>query len=122
MSQFASSILFSIDTALQLNGGVNKETITTTKTLTYRDSTVQLITPSGGSKTVKLPALKGGVQFLIANLDPSNTLKVWTPTDVELVTLAANSSSTPVGSSCLCWCDGSVWTCITIISHIGFSA
>ena len=38
MAQYASSVLFSIDTALQLKNGLNIETLTSaTKDLTYQD-------------------------------------------------------------------------------------
>ena len=93
MAQYASNILFSIDTALQLKNGVNKETINAQKNLTNQDSTVQFITPSGGTQIVKLPAVRSGLSFLICNLDTTNTLKVWTNTDVELVNMAANNSA-----------------------------
>ena len=122
MAQFASNILFSIDTALQIKGGVNKETIVAQNNLTNQDSTVQFITPSGGAQIVKLPAVRSGLSFLICNLDPANTLKVWTNTDVELVNMAANNSAAPTTTSVYCWSDGTVWCSMILVSYSAFSA
>ena len=122
MSQYASNVLFSIDTALQRKGGVNKETIVAQKDLTYQDASVQFITPSGGTQTVKLPPVKSGCSFLVCNLDPPNTCRVWTNTDVELITLAANSTGTPAKSSIYCWSDGVVWCGAILVSASVFSA
>ena len=56
MATYASDVLFSIDTALQLVNGLNAETITTNKTLTYKDSTVQALKNVTGGLDVILPA------------------------------------------------------------------
>ena len=104
-----------------LRGGVNKETITTTKVLTYRDSTVQAITPSGGTKIVKLPAGKEGATFLICNLDGANALDVQTAAGVSLKTLAANNSGTPAVSIVECWYSGALWGAICKTGDIAFA-
>jgi hypothetical protein len=121
MSEYASNVLFSIDTALQRKGGVNLETIVATKNLTYQDSSVQFITPSGGTKTVMLPPVKSGCSFLVCNLSTTQVLKVRTYTDVGLEDLEANSGATPAKSSIYCWSDGVVWCCMIIVSYSGFS-
>ena len=48
-----------------LRGGVNSETITTNKTLTYSDSTYQLLKTTTGSLDVILPGPKDGASFWI---------------------------------------------------------
>ena len=122
MAQFASNILFSIDTALQIKGGVNIESISAQKNLTNRDSTVQFITPTGGTQTVLLPPVRDGLSFLICNLSAAEVLKVRTNTDVGLEDLAASNGAAPGKSSIYCWSDGAVWACMIVVSYSGFSA
>ena len=79
MAQLANSILFSIDSALQVKSGLNVETIVAHKGLDYASSPVQIITNgTGAPKEVRLPgfsagvSVKSGVQYMIrcAGADP----------------------------------------------------
>ena len=57
---------FKIPRHLVQPGGVNIESITTDKTLTYADSTYQIITSGGaGANDLNLPANKDGAVFWV---------------------------------------------------------
>ena len=122
MANYNGSSAFTIPRPIRIKDGINKETIVGTKTLTYSDSQIQAITPSGGSRIIVLPAIKDGAYFTIVNLDSSNTLTVHTPAGVGLATLLANSSVTPVASGVKCFCNGALWIGIHFNCSIGFSA
>tara|TARA_Y100001963_G_scaffold140650_1_gene207934 strand:- start:208 stop:549 length:342 start_codon:yes stop_codon:yes gene_type:complete len=109
MAQFASNVLFSIDTAIQQKNGVNDELITVNKTLTYQDSSVQILKNStAGSLNVVLPAYKSGTAFWIANRSSSTSqISVQQPGGAGgVVTLAAS------GEASYIVCDGSTWTAL----------
>jgi hypothetical protein len=122
MANYTGSSAFTIPRPIRIKDGVNKETIAGTKTLTYVDSQVQAITPSGGSRTIVLPALKDGAYFTIVNLDTTHALDVNTPAGAKIVTLAANNTGSPAASGVQCFCDGSVWIGIHITCSMAFSA
>lgn len=117
MSQYASSILFSIDTALQKNGGVHVGAIAAALSLTYQSSTIQILTnSSGGAIDVKLPAptygtgaLKSGLQYWIRNDDSSNAgLNINHEGGGTLLTIAA-------GEVALVACDGTNWALVITV-------
>ena len=59
---------FKIPRHLILKGGVNVETITGVRTMTYKDSQVQILDNSTGSALdCKLPAAKEGAFFFLHN-------------------------------------------------------
>ncbi len=102
-SEFASDVLFSIDTALQLKNGLNAETITTNKTLTYRDSTIQALKNTTGGLDVILPAPKSGCVFWIkSRASSSSNIDVKDHNSASIAVLSA-------GNSVLVACDDSAW-------------
>ena len=108
MAQLASTILFSIDTALQVKGGINVETITVFNALTYRSSPVQLLTNgTGGGLEVRLPGytstvqVKDGVQFII-RCSGANDLVIKKEGAVTLATLTT-------GQVGIFMADGTTW-------------
>mgnify|MGYP003147096631 CR=1 FL=1 len=106
MAQFASNILFSIDTALQQKGGVNEEVITTSKTLTYQDSTIQIIkNNTAGVLNVTLPEFKEGTIFFVR-------CKASSGANLSLQNPASSPGGVQVlapGEACLVACEGTVW-------------
>ena len=103
MAQFASDVLFSIDTALQLKNGLNAETIATNKTLTYRDSTVQALKNVTGTLDVILPAAKSGCGFWIKSRASSTS-------NIVVKDSAGNTFATlGAGNSVYVVADDSAW-------------
>lgn len=103
MATYASDVLFSIDTALQLKNGLNVETITTAKTLTYKDSTYQALKNVTGTLDVNLPSPKSGCNFWIkSRASSSSNIVVKDHLGNSMGTLAA-------GNSVLVVCDDSAW-------------
>ena len=103
MAEFASDILFSIDTALQLKNGLNAETITVSKTLTYQDSTYQALKNTTGALDVILPSPKSGCHFWIkSRASSSSNIVVKDHLGSSIKTLAA-------GDGVLFCCDDSAW-------------
>ena len=107
MAEFASDILFSIDTALQLKNGLNAETITAPKVLTYQDSTYQALKNITGSLDVTLPTPKSGCSFWIkSRATSSSNIIVKDHNAATLKTLTA-------GDGVLVSCDDSAWYDLT---------
>lgn len=69
---------FKIPRHIVLKGGVNKQDLTTNKTLTYKDSTFQIFTVATGAEAViTLPKPKNGAIFCIRVFaGSSQTLRV----------------------------------------------
>ena len=69
---------FNIPRHIVLKGGVNKQDLTTNKTLTYKDSTFQIFTVATGAEAViTLPKPKNGAMFCIRVFaGSSQTLRV----------------------------------------------
>tara|TARA_Y100001963_G_scaffold160196_1_gene268866 strand:+ start:427 stop:756 length:330 start_codon:yes stop_codon:yes gene_type:complete len=108
MAEYASDILFSIDTALQLKNGLNAETITTPKVLTYQDSTFQALKNVTGSLDVTLPSPKSGCNFWIkSRASSTSNIVVKDHNAATVQTLAA-------GNSVLVACDDSAWYNIVV--------
>lgn len=64
MASYNSSQAFKVARHFQYKNGINIETITADKTLTYKDSFVQILTnDKGSSATIKVPPKKDGVMF-----------------------------------------------------------
>ena len=103
MAEYASDILFSIDTALQLKNGLNAETITTPKVLTYQDSTFQALKNVTGSLDVTLPSPKSGCQFWIKSRASSTSNIVVKDHN------AATVQTLPANTAVLVDCDDSAW-------------
>ena len=123
MASYNGSQLFTIPRPIRIKDGVNSEIITAQKTLTYKDSQVQMISPhTAGVKTIKLPALKDGAYFYIYNKDTVSTLTVKTPADTTLMTLAANDPVTAAASGSFIWSDGTKWDGVQITCSIFHAA
>jgi hypothetical protein len=117
MAQYASNVLFSIDTALQLKNGLNIETLTAaTKDLTYQDSTFQVL-EAHASGDLKLPLPKSGTFFFICNTSGGNVLAVKLQSGTVVINLVANNAGTPAASTCLCFSDGTDWKAQVFTSH-----
>ena len=117
MAQYASNVLFSIDTALPLRNGLNIETLTAaTKDLSYQDSTFQVL-EAHASGDLKLPLPKSGTFFFICNTSGSNVLAVKLQSGTVVINLAANNAGTPAASTCLCFSDGTDWKAQVFTSH-----
>ena len=103
MAEFASDILFSIDTALQLKNGLNVETITVSKTLTFQDSSIQILRNETGGMDCNLPALKSGCRFWIKSHGSSTSATaVKAHLGNTIATLTANDSV-------MVACDDTAW-------------
>ena len=85
-------------------GGVNPETITTNKTLTYTDSQYQLLKNTTGSLDVILPAYSDGAYFWIKSRASSSSNIVVKNADGDtLATLAAGQAVLMVSTSSAWW-------------------
>lgn len=103
MASYASDILFSIDTALQMKGGLNAEAITVNKSLTYKDSTFQALKNVTGGLDVSLPAPKSGCSFWIkSRASSTSNITVKDHSGSSIRVLAA-------GDGVLVACDDSAW-------------
>ena len=107
MAKYKGSSKFVIPRPILYKDGVNVETITVNRTLTYLDSMIQLITNStAGSLNVVLPAEKNGATFWIKNQAGSaSAISVNTPGGSGAAALAA-------GETVLVVCDGTNWTAV----------
>ena len=78
MSSFGDKAEFQIPRHIVLKNGVNKQDLTTNKTLTYSDSTFQIYTVATGAEAViTLPKPKSGAIFCIRVFSGSTqTLRV----------------------------------------------
>lgn len=119
MAQFASDVLFSIDTALQLRNAVNVQSLPASNTeLTYQSSTIQIVEAGTAGCSLQLPLKKNGVCFVVCNTSASNSLQVLNKeAGFLIVTLAANNSGSPAASTAIFWCDGSNWKAQIFNSH-----
>jgi hypothetical protein len=88
-------------------GGVNIETITADKTLTYKDSTYQILTTNAGaSLVVNLPVVKDGAVFFITCTASSNqTINVKDADGTDIIA----TPNLGAGKGALVVCDGSEW-------------
>lgn len=106
MSQYASSILFSIDTALQCKGSVNSQTITDNMTIaSYQSSSIQIVNNQAGApKTCMLPAVKDGVFFwIVSSASSAQDINVNEPVG------GSTLSTLTAGQAALVACDGTNW-------------
>lgn len=118
MAQYASNVLFSIDTALQLKNGVNVQALPASETeLTYQASTVQIVEAGAAGCILKLPAKKTGVAFVVCNTSGSNSLPVNNQADATIFTLHANNAGSHGKSTGIFWCDGTNWKAQVFTSH-----
>ena len=101
MANYNGKGAFVLPRALRLKSGVNVESITTDKTLTYSSSMIQLLDNStAGSLACHLPSYKDGAIFAI-KATGSNSIVVKRASGSVVVTIAA-------GEGCLLVCTGSL--------------
>jgi hypothetical protein len=91
-------------------GGVNIETITADKDLTYKDSQYQVLTNSKGSvAVVKLPKKKQGAYFWITCASSSaHTINVKDFDGVDVIA----TPNLGAGKAALIACNGSEWAVV----------
>jgi hypothetical protein len=100
-SSYNSSQSFKVARHFQFKNGVNFESITANKTLTYKDSMFQSLTPDAARDLV-LPAEKDGAVFFVKNESGSFAITVKDDAASTIETLAA-------GEACVLACDGTDW-------------
>lgn len=105
MASFKDSAEFQIPRHIVQKGGVNAETITVNKTLTYSDATYQLFLNQTGSLDCSLPAFKDGAHFWIKSRSSSTSNIVVKDQAAVPNTIATLSA----GQAVLVVCDGSAW-------------
>ena len=107
---FTDKAEFNVPRHIVQKGAVNIETITADKTLTYADSTYQILTNSKGSEAVvTLPALKDGAHFFITcSAASGHTIEVQ-DADGGTVIGTPNLGG---GKGSLIVCDGSAWAVV----------
>jgi hypothetical protein len=100
---FSDKAEFNVPRHIVQKGGVNPETITENKTLTYKDSQYQLLRNNTGSLDCILPDYKDGASFWIKNR-ASSTHNIVVK-DVDANTIATLSA----GEGVLCVSNVSAW-------------
>jgi hypothetical protein len=106
-SSYNSSQAFKVARHFQFKNGVNIETITADKNLTYKDSMFQVITNSkGSSATIKTPPKKDGAIFFFRNDASSGHAYVIQDADGNPI---IGGGGVAAGESAIVVCDGSSW-------------
>ena len=100
-NSYNSSQAFKVARHFQFKNGVNVESITGNKTLTYKDSMFQVLDPDA-ARDVVLPAEKDGAVFFIKNESASFALTVKDDGASTIATIATEEGAIVV-------CDGSDW-------------
>lgn len=98
---------FNIPRHIVQKGGVNIETITADKDLSYNDSTYQVITNNkGSSATIKVPELKNGAMFWFhCDSASGHSFVIQTAGGSPII----GGSGLAAGKSAFLVCDGSEW-------------
>ena len=104
MASYNSSQSFKVARHFQFKNGVNVESITANKTLTYKDSMFQVLNPDAARDLI-LPAEKDGAVFFVKNESGSFALTVKDDAASTIETLSS-------GEGCILTCDGSAWKSI----------
>ena len=91
---------FTVPRPIVQKGGVNIETINSSKTLTMKDSTYQHLNASVGSLKCILPAPINGAMFVIHAI--GNAIMVQTPGPVDIKSLSVDEGAMFVT-------DGTTW-------------
>ncbi len=99
---FTDKAEFNVPRHIVQKGFVNSESITSNKTLTYADSTFQILTTNGALDLI-LPAEKNGATFIVRNH----------PDSLGDLTVKSDSGSTidsrAAGEAFILVCDGTSW-------------
>lgn len=110
MGKFTDKAEFKIPRHIVLKGGVNIETISANKNLTYADSTYQILTNSKGSvATVKTPIKKDGAVFWIkCETGSGHALYLQDIDGNDII----GSPYLGAGKAALVACDGTNWAVV----------
>lgn len=100
-STYNSAQAFKVARHFEFKNGVNIESIVENKTLTYKDSMIQVI-DLDSNRDVILPAERNGAIFLIKNEHSTYAITVKNDAAATIATLTAGEGS-------LFACDGSAW-------------
>tara|TARA_Y100000401_G_scaffold33531_2_gene24916 strand:- start:9799 stop:10125 length:327 start_codon:yes stop_codon:yes gene_type:complete len=101
---FTDKSQFKIPRHMVLKGGVNVETITTNKTLTYSDSTYQLLKNTTGSLDCILPSYVEGACFWIkSRASSSSNIVIKDASGNTISTLGAGEGVHVVSSDTAWW-------------------
>ena len=107
MAQYNAKQAFTIPRPIRLKDGVNIETITADKTLSYLDSQYQLLKNSKGSDaTIKVPAENNGAWFWFhCDSTSGHAYVIQTAGGAPII----GGGGLGIGKSALLVCDGSEW-------------
>jgi len=110
MAEYNGKQAFTVPRPICVKDGINIETITADKTLTYRDSQYQVLTNNKGSvAVVKLPVLKNGAYFWITcGSSSANTINVKDADGADIIA----TPNLGAGKAALIACDGSNWAVV----------
>lgn len=107
MANYNAAQAFTIPRHIRYKDGVNIETITADKPLSYTDSQYQVLTNSKGSNAdVRMPAKKNGAMFWIKNDAASGHALFIQEADTTPIIGGAGLAA---GKVCCVVCDGSNW-------------
>ena len=107
MANYTGSSAFTLPRHIRFKDGINIETITTDKPLSYSDSQYQIITNSKGSNAdIRMPAKKNGAMFWIKNAAGSGHALIIQEADTSPIIGGAGLAA---GKACCIVCDGSNW-------------
>tara|TARA_R100000406_G_C3105276_1_gene123015 strand:+ start:1124 stop:1444 length:321 start_codon:yes stop_codon:yes gene_type:complete len=99
---FTDAAQFKIPRHIIQPGGVNAESITANRTLTYADSTYQIIT-TNGALDLTLPVEKDGAVFVVRNHPDSAGVLTVKDSDGSVIDTRA------AGEAFILVCDGTNW-------------
>ena len=107
MANYTGSSAFTLPRHIRFKDGINIETITTDKPLSYSDSQYQIITNSKGSNAdIRMPAKKNGAMFWIKNAAGSGHALIIQEADTSPIIGGAGLAA---GKACCIVCDGTNW-------------
>jgi hypothetical protein len=107
MANYNGSSAFTLPRHIRFKDGINIETITTDKPLSYADSQYQIITNSKGSAAdIRMPAKKNGAMFWIKNAAASGHAIIIQEADTTPI---IGGGGLAAGKACCIVCDGSNW-------------
>ena len=110
MANYNGSSAFTIPRHIRFKDGINIETITTDKPLSYADSQYQIITNNKGSTAdIRMPAKKNGAMFWIKNTAASGHNLFIQEADTTAI---IGGSGLGVGKACCVVCDGTNWVAL----------
>lgn len=102
---FTDAAQFKIPRHIIQPGSVNAETITGNKTLTYADSTYQLLRNNTGTLDCILPDFKDGASFWVKNRASSTSNVVVKDGDTNTIATLAAGEAVHVVSTATAWWD-----------------